>query len=104
MEFTPGPWKYEKVLGSPYRFVIMDAAENCYLADVYWGGGMNSKTTPRSTPEANARLIATSPVLVEALESAQSVLSHDAADPKFCRTKCVRCKIDAALKVVRGER
>ena len=99
---TPGPWKYESMLGSKYRFVIMDEEGSCYLADVYWGGGMNHKTTPQGTPEANARLMAAAPELLEAALAVVDAYGCECVDqghPSHCPMCVLRKAITKAVGI-----
>ena len=80
-EHTPGPWEWSVNLDCPSDlkgcFVgIYEDGRLCNLAEVL------SKTVGhQGICEANARLMASSPELVKALEDAERLLLHDAAPP-----------------------
>ena len=67
MDHTPGPWKV--ALGNPMTVI----------RDVEYGGGYIGSTSAwwydPEAAEANARLIAAAPELLEALEGIQAALS-----------------------------
>jgi len=61
---TPGPWK----------FALFDADPN--QAFVQWKSGYAAVHGAREGREANARLIATAPEMLEALKLASSIIGH----------------------------
>lgn len=90
-KFTPGPWEYDD---SGYLTVDMDRCimkgELC-IALATWDGGMK----PR---DANARLIAAAPELLEALENALFVLEATGGGYDY-----VTSSVRRAIAKARGE-
>jgi hypothetical protein len=81
MMYTPGPWKYEKVCTLPGENYLGEVVHN------YPGYSIkkDDKEVPEgiccifnqtSTNEANARLIAAAPELLDTLKEAVDVLAH----------------------------
>ena len=78
---TPGPWEWTTNIVCPTElkgaFVFIKEGErHCTLAAV---GARD--VGHQGICEANARVMAAGPVLVEALEDAERLLLHDAAPP-----------------------
>lgn len=72
-EHTPGPWEvYE---GKPEEMEILILAEGGDIGAVWW----SLTTGPQPVDEANARLIAAAPDLLEALECIRSEVPLDIA-------------------------
>ncbi len=94
MSHTPGPWRFEEE--PPYgKPVVM--AGGYYIASTYSSPGQD----PRSTPEANARLIASAPDLLEALEGLIWLAEPHFTDKThrehlmFCRAAIAKAKGEA---------
>lgn len=74
---TPGPWKYQKQNGSPTTGKHMiSGAKPGYLAEVRDCGS--------GDVEANARLIAAAPELLEALELCRIHMYEHASNTQDC--------------------
>ena len=81
---TPGPWRKSIPVGHGKASTILDSSREQYrLADVYW--------TPSGDGEANARLIAAAPELLEALQAIDSKARLRAAQ---VGGKCVEYIVD----------
>lgn len=72
---TKGPWTLNYV-GTPNDLWILDGKDKAYLADIYGAHGPEDAIT-HEEGEANARLIASAPELLEAL---QTIAKHDGCD------------------------
>lgn len=82
---TPGPWRYE-----PYTKTIRSQPSNYWLTTMdSWDGAVNN--------EANARLIAAAPEMLEALEQIQKWIE---CGPEVGKMPCAA--IDAAIRKARG--
>ncbi len=103
MTHTPGPWTIRESVTKPERdFAIM--ANGGIIAEVFERGGRSHQT--HVEVEANAKLIAAAPALLEALETAKSALS---GTPCSCNDDrdCQRCHANrqarAAIKAAKGD-
>ena len=97
-DFTPGPWKLE--LGDPPMVADRDGELVVYLP--------NWIPEYRTERDANARLIASAPTLLEALEEARDAMSHCLEGalslPRFAadQMKAAVEKADAAINAATG--
>lgn len=64
---TPGPW----LIVSTYVRTAINTAQGIHVAMVNWGKGISGKEH-----EANARLVAAAPKMLEALEALNSVIDY----------------------------
>lgn len=94
---TPGPWKYraeinrrfDPMTGEPSESAshFIDGAEGAFVGVVSASGPI----------EANARMIAAAPEMLEVLKFAHKMLHETARDPES-RAYELKAKIDAALE------
>lgn len=69
MRHTPGPWKFEKRSGMAGRSHPFNISANFYSATAVDGRDQVAEiVSPREHAEANARLIAAAPELLQALK------------------------------------
>jgi len=98
---TPGPWVIAHK--SNIRDGAIWAANECvYVAQVY---NVERQTDASRADErqANARLIAAAPELLEALEACLSALDLEYGECDGCTTDpCTRCRAKAAISKARG--
>ena len=82
--YTPGPWDLGTEGNGSVGSVYCDDATGSRVAIVY-GNGQEFSLIPRAVEEANARLIAAAPSLVECLASSEELLSfyEGSASPEF---------------------
>ncbi len=93
-EHTPGPWQSHRYNGNEERFFV-GAGDSWFLADVYDGNGSYSA-------EANARLIAAAPAMLETLENVEQNMQSDRfVDPT--KREMYLSVIRAAIAEARGE-
>ena len=73
--FTPGPWHYTQFLNDPRPCLVWNADSSRCICDVH-----NAPGTRGAVAEADARLIAAAPDLLEALKRAYLILCNNAID------------------------
>jgi hypothetical protein len=106
---TPGHWEIAPYNGENIRFIVTE--ENCLVADCWpsvdpYYRNANDKRykSPRKPNEANARLIAAAPDLLEALEFMLSVFNEtypDVADDEEDREAWAKAR--AAIRKATSE-
>lgn len=100
LQYTKGEWKLDKV--SSFRYVLYpNGRDNAYvIAEINSGVSRHTKLTPNEG-EANANLIAASPLLYEALkalmEEYQNVVPYNRIDTFLLET------VDNALAKAEGK-
>lgn len=112
MTHTPGPWEIELVAPSynvGYRFHIWPGGRGGWMIAAITNA---SKSSEDSRCEANARLIAAAPDLLEAAEAALVTL-EDEYGANYCECQpdspghpvstCEGCKLRAAIAKAKGE-
>lgn len=67
---TPGPWKVEH---RGYKYIVSKSSDGYITRDVC---RMDGSTMAAFAQEANARLIASAPDLLDALKLARSIIGH----------------------------
>lgn len=109
MKHTPGPWKFrqplhDKMRGLPVRTLEVLAEQNGiykpYVADVRSLDAEGNDNT-----EANARLIAAAPDMLDALEAILGEALLDADDGELALIACeaIRSNARAAIAKAKGE-
>lgn len=102
-EFTPGPWWPEQNSAGAWGVsTYRDGAKpqfQSFGATICHGVGDGTEARTRDNREANARLIAAAPELLEALELAREIMA-DQLDGEF--PEPMR-QIDAAIAKARGK-
>ena len=107
MSHTPGPWTITRMTREPETILEMD--ESFIESSQGWANsGMAGKRTvaivghwkDRPNPEADARLIAAAPELLEALENLVEIEARDnKGDPDYASTDTWR---EEALEIARA--
>ena len=92
-EHTPGPWLLEN---RGYKFIVSKPGDGYITRDVC---RLDGSTMSAFAQEANARLIAAAPDLLEALKEMLSVWEED---PAYGHASAEKAR--AAIKVVEGEK
>lgn len=102
-EHTPGPWEMSNVIVNENEYSVAIAAyvdgehlnmlhsRRCRIADTYG----------KNICEANARLIATSPSLLEACKAARDMIRHDYHEHHV--EICEKLGLTAAINAVEGK-
>jgi hypothetical protein len=97
MSHTPAPWSYEKALGG-HAHPLCIFAHGDVIAKAYADGA--------PTAEANARLIAAAPELLQALRNAHTVLAllnqGDVKQDPLAR-EALRIELMARLAIAKAE-
>ena len=92
---TPGPWFAEDLIeGTDQEFIGVSSDNVNNIADVW------AIDTTQEQCQANARLIAAAPELLEALRSAHHMLTRDYIDPA---KMAVVYKCSEAIELATGE-
>ena len=71
---TPGPWLIAKTDAASFVYALNDSGYNRFWAHVIGGKLRRGKSTSKVETEANARLIAAAPDLLEALVAIDNAL------------------------------
>lgn len=91
MGHTPGPWDAWHMNGAGWQIGTEDQVLRVKkgdfgsygnIASLAWTSGLGSRPGWQEREEANARLLAAAPDLLEALEAARAALAHDV--PNSC--------------------
>lgn len=90
---TKGPWK-KHLTGIPHTMIILN--EEKHIATLEVNGIKQDEV------EANARLIAAAPEMLEALEEFLDITLGSSYDPNSATDRAVK-KAEAVLKKARGE-
>jgi hypothetical protein len=85
MKHTPGPWKIKQFKGGALR-IISDDTHICTVHHTVPRGALNEEERRRR--EANARLIAAAPKMIESLKEILAALNRSKtypADPEYMK-------------------
>jgi hypothetical protein len=99
VEYTKGPWSYTKIENDGYHepAKVLAHDKETLVADCFCLNGLSSEES-----EANARLIAAAPELLEALETCFDNAKLFNRDTDACWV-VVRDMCEAAIRKARGE-
>lgn len=103
--FTPGPWRYENRqthCAIYHSREPQDGYANRVAETMQWSPAAAGRVTPAEC-EANARLIAAAPELLEALEMASNALTVCVESGGFYVGEGIFEKVHAAIAKARGE-